>query len=236
MPMSLVNRVDHDKEIPGNRILLNIGGTSFVTSLHLLRSQPDTMLGSMFAEGNQPLIKPNEKGEYFIDFTSLWFDHVLQFYSTGKPVRRPTSVNPSVLASFDEVIDFWAVPSESIVDIIHTNATEAINEFLAAVTEEVKSAARIFVSSIFITLGRERCYLKYSDHGSCEIPCSSNMKNGFRILSSPLASKIIVFLRKALDAEVTISRHFSLDIVMSIRINLDFERITKMSLLSEVQP
>jgi len=69
-------------------ITLNVGGTSFSTTLKTLTSLPDSTLGKMFS-GHHELPK-DQNGAYFIDRSPLPFAEILAF------VRSPTQYHPPV--------------------------------------------------------------------------------------------------------------------------------------------
>ena len=49
------------------RIVLNVGGTRYCTTLQTLRKHPSTLLGSMFSPDNASMTQPGPDGTYFID-------------------------------------------------------------------------------------------------------------------------------------------------------------------------
>ncbi|CAB4467013.1 hypothetical protein RhiirA5_462527 [Rhizophagus irregularis] len=65
------------------RIVLNIGGIKYETYRSTLTAYPDTLLGTMFQERNEELLKPN-KNEYFFDRNGKAFHYIMEYYRTGK--------------------------------------------------------------------------------------------------------------------------------------------------------
>ena len=64
-----------------SKVELNIGGTSFTTSVSTLRNKPGTMLDAMFS-GRYPLIRGADGG-VFIDRDGAHFGHVLSYLRDG---------------------------------------------------------------------------------------------------------------------------------------------------------
>uniref|UniRef100_U9U2P1 BTB domain-containing protein n=1 Tax=Rhizophagus irregularis (strain DAOM 181602 / DAOM 197198 / MUCL 43194) TaxID=747089 RepID=U9U2P1_RHIID len=63
------------------RIVLNIGGIKYETYRSTLTAYPDTLLGTMFQERNEELLKPN-KNEYFFDRNGKAFHYIMEYYRT----------------------------------------------------------------------------------------------------------------------------------------------------------
>ncbi|ORX92099.1 hypothetical protein K493DRAFT_354896 [Basidiobolus meristosporus CBS 931.73] len=214
-------RPSDTKESP---IILNIGGEKFVTTLGTLRSQPDTMLGRMFAEHNQSITKPNDDGEYFIDYSPEWFDRILEFHRTGKPLHRPKNAN-----SFDQIINFWAVPSQSVAEELNSQASLVLKQFLDVVVEIMFQAVGLFSSNVCIVLNRggaHKVWLGSVDH-EMEEKTMSQLNHGYQIIRSPAKEIVIRYLEKTFGASVCVvsnGKH-----VYSIKISnyLNYEEISR---------
>lgn len=59
------------------RIILNVGGHRFETSLQTLTCIPDSSLASMFT--GRDSLAPDAEGEHFIDRDGIYFHHILNF-------------------------------------------------------------------------------------------------------------------------------------------------------------
>ncbi|KAK9687657.1 hypothetical protein K7432_014703 [Basidiobolus ranarum] len=189
------------KEAKESPIILNVGGVKFVTTLGTLRSQPDTMLGRMFAQHNQSITKPNGEGEYFIDYNPQWFDRILEFHRTGKPIHRPKNVD-----SFDQIVNFWAVPSQSVADELNSKASLVLKQFLDVVVEIMFQAVEIFSSNVCIILNRggaHKIWLGSVDH-EIEEKTMSRLNHGYQIIRSPAKEIVIKYLEKTFGASVSV--------------------------------
>ncbi|CAG8754663.1 4850_t:CDS:2 [Dentiscutata erythropus] len=91
------------------RIVLNVGGVKYETYRSTLTAYPNTLLGAMFHERNQELLRPTNGNEYFFDRNSRAFHYILEFYRTGK------------ILLLDEITG----PKESTMDV---NIQELIEE------------------------------------------------------------------------------------------------------------
>ena len=67
--------------IQETRIKLDVGGSTFTTSLHTLKRDPDSMLAAMFS-GRHELQKESD-GSYFVDRDGTHFRHILNFLRDG---------------------------------------------------------------------------------------------------------------------------------------------------------
>eukprot|EP00058_Branchiostoma_floridae_P000077 XP_002585565.1 hypothetical protein BRAFLDRAFT_258334 [Branchiostoma floridae] len=63
---------------------LNVGGTSYSTSLETLRRHPDSVLGRMFAAGPRSEPPRDGKGRYFVDRDGQLFRYVLDYLRTDR--------------------------------------------------------------------------------------------------------------------------------------------------------
>ncbi|CAG8680239.1 5242_t:CDS:2 [Ambispora leptoticha] len=64
-------------------IILNVGGVKYETLRSTLTAYPDTLLGTMFAERNEHLLKPKNGNEYFFDRNGRVFHYIMEYYRTG---------------------------------------------------------------------------------------------------------------------------------------------------------
>ena len=81
------------------RVKLNVGGSTFETSLSTLQRYPDSMLGTMFSGRDGIVVPVDEQGFVFIDRSGAQFGVILDFLRTGK-VRLPSEA-----AAREEVVD-----------------------------------------------------------------------------------------------------------------------------------
>ncbi|KAI8799590.1 hypothetical protein BJ742DRAFT_845298 [Cladochytrium replicatum] len=96
------------------RVRLNVGGTIYETYVATLRRDPDSLLGTMFADRNSVMLKPDhneseaapaEQREYFFDRNGRTFEVVLDYCRTGKLIVPPGMS----LESVREELDFWQI-------------------------------------------------------------------------------------------------------------------------------
>ncbi|CAG8474607.1 3965_t:CDS:2 [Paraglomus brasilianum] len=93
------------------RIVLNVGGIKYETTLSTLLAYPDTFLGRMFQKRNDELAHPTNNNEYFIDRDGHVFRYVLQYYRTGK-IIYPGGNQSSGISKEELLIefDFFQIP------------------------------------------------------------------------------------------------------------------------------
>eukprot|EP01102_Stenamoeba_stenopodia_P011832 TRINITY_DN365_c0_g5_i1.p1 TRINITY_DN365_c0_g5~~TRINITY_DN365_c0_g5_i1.p1 ORF type:complete len:342 (-),score=72.04 TRINITY_DN365_c0_g5_i1:77-1033(-) len=92
------------------RVILNVGGRRFETYARTFAKYPTTLLATIFLERNLPLLKPDEKGEYFFDRNGDAFAAILDFYRTGILVPPP-SIPMKILK---KEIDFFQLPKDCL--------------------------------------------------------------------------------------------------------------------------
>lgn len=76
-----------------SKVVLNVGGLLFTTSIATLTKYPDSMLATMFS-GRHTLF-PEEDGTYFIDRDGTYFRYILNYLRCGDDVVL--EVKPSIL-------------------------------------------------------------------------------------------------------------------------------------------
>lgn len=76
-----------------SRVILNVGGSLFATSIITLTKYPDSMLATMFS-GRHTLI-PEADGTYFIDRDGTYFRYILNYLRYGEDIVL--EAKPSVL-------------------------------------------------------------------------------------------------------------------------------------------
>ena len=102
-------------------IILNIGGTKFITTRSTLTKYPDTMLGRFFASDNETIAKPNfsdslNPEQYFFDRDPKYFGYILNWYRTGE------------LCNYDKnELDYWCIPHISRNGLIEEYINGLIN-------------------------------------------------------------------------------------------------------------
>lgn len=92
-------------------ILLNVGGSKYVTSMRTLTAYPNSMLGSMF-NGKIPSTR-DQKGRYFIDANGEMFKYVLDF------LRRNQLLLPKGFKEYDLLLaeaEFYQI--QPLIDAI----------------------------------------------------------------------------------------------------------------------
>lgn len=67
-----------DQEESGALVELNVGGTSYTTSLSTLTQKPDSHLASLF-EPSKPALGKDSGGKFFLDRDGALFRHVLDY-------------------------------------------------------------------------------------------------------------------------------------------------------------
>lgn len=65
------------------RVILNVGGVRYETTLQTLRSQRNSLLATMFSEANRSLLQCDPDGSYFFDRNGVLFQHILDFHRTS---------------------------------------------------------------------------------------------------------------------------------------------------------
>ncbi|CAG8645583.1 9023_t:CDS:2, partial [Ambispora gerdemannii] len=72
-----------DNMLKSQKIILNVGGIKYETFRSTLTAYPDTLLGTMFADRNDQLLKPINANEYFFDRNGRAFHYIMEYYRTG---------------------------------------------------------------------------------------------------------------------------------------------------------
>jgi len=88
------------------RVILNVGGKRFESYVSTLTKYPNSLLGAMFSERNLDIRKPDSKGEYFFDRSSLAFEAILNFYRTGR-LSGISNVSKELI---EDEVDYWMIP------------------------------------------------------------------------------------------------------------------------------
>jgi hypothetical protein len=94
-----------------DKIVLNVGGIRYQTTLATIRSLPDTLLGRMFSESNAALQKREKDGCFFFDRNGRLFEPILDAYRCGGQVLFP-SVDRQ---SFERELEFWGLSNSVAV-------------------------------------------------------------------------------------------------------------------------
>ncbi|CAG8460613.1 1253_t:CDS:2 [Paraglomus occultum] len=111
------------------RIVLNVGGIKYETTLSTLLAYPDTFLGRMFQARNDELSHPTNNNEYFIDRDGHVFRYVLQYYRTGK-IIYPDRYSSSGISKEELLIelDFFQIPIPRLEDDEDEDGAESSRE------------------------------------------------------------------------------------------------------------
>ncbi|CAG8553973.1 5488_t:CDS:2, partial [Ambispora gerdemannii] len=96
---------DTDSQI----IILDVGGIKYKTFRSTLTAYPNSLLGTMFADRNQQLLKPINGNEYFFDRNGRAFHYVMEYYRTGK-LCFPSSCD-------NKTTEFWVTKEEVEIEL-----------------------------------------------------------------------------------------------------------------------
>lgn len=88
------------------RIILNVGGGIFETTRQTLTKQPNSMLYSMFCGRNEDIVKPDEKGHYFIDRDPTHFKTILNYLRTNQFIFPKSETER---AQLELELDFYCI-------------------------------------------------------------------------------------------------------------------------------
>ena len=122
-------------------IVLDVGGTRYHTTLHTLRSLPETFLGRMFNEENESLLQPQPDGSYFIDRDGKLFRWVLHAHRTGD-VLYPNFDLEGILLE-QEYIFFGLCSSAKIQEEVARRETEKQTEESAYNNQKISVVIRM---------------------------------------------------------------------------------------------
>ncbi|CAG8640775.1 6140_t:CDS:2, partial [Acaulospora morrowiae] len=149
-----------DNKVQDERIVLNIGGVKYETYRSTLTAYPETLLGTMFHERNNDLLRPVNNNEYFFDRDSQIFRYIIQYYRTGK-ITFPDNSLITRQELLDEM-DFFQIPLPPSQPDIHTPAprsslptiaqyAEIVDDFVQAIKFSMIETSWNFHESISIT-------------------------------------------------------------------------------------
>ncbi|CAG8512793.1 4940_t:CDS:2 [Ambispora gerdemannii] len=124
-------------------IVLNVGGLKYETLRSTLTAYPDTLLGTMFAERNQALLKPKNGNEYFFDRNGRAFYYIMEYYRTGK-LSFPTHAdnNSSGLrvsrSEIESELDYFQINLTGLhTKEVHLEISKKLDEFVAFLEEQL---------------------------------------------------------------------------------------------------
>ncbi|RIA85145.1 BTB/POZ protein [Glomus cerebriforme] len=114
-------------------VILNVGGVKYETYRSTLTAYPDTFLGTMFLERNQPLLKRGN--EYFFDRCGKIFRYIMQYYRTGKVIIP--NEDGITRKEFLIEMDYFQIPrAGSTIDrIVILRLNEIVNTFKYLIKE-----------------------------------------------------------------------------------------------------
>lgn len=108
-------RVERDVEITKGatqtqkkRVVLNVGGARFETSLDTLRNVPGSFLAAMFS-GEYSMAPSDEDGSYFIDRDGTHFRHVLNFHRAFHEFALDPDLTRGQLAELAEEAKYYGI-------------------------------------------------------------------------------------------------------------------------------
>ncbi|CAG8577704.1 4461_t:CDS:2 [Paraglomus occultum] len=123
-----------------DRIVLNVGGKKYETFRKTLLQYPDTLLGTIFQDGNKDQLPPVTNGnEYFLDRDGYAFRYIIQFYRLGK-ILFPTEENRISREALQAEIDYFMLP----VGIDDLALSKAGKKAISKVDEFIHALERIF--------------------------------------------------------------------------------------------
>ncbi|XP_078580295.1 potassium voltage-gated channel subfamily A member 3-like [Branchiostoma floridae x Branchiostoma japonicum] len=93
---------------PVQKVVINVSGLRFVTTMATLETYPDSLLGD--GRRRKWYFDPN-KNEYFFDRHRPSFEAILQYYQTGGMLQRPEEVPAEV---FLDELEFYDVGEETL--------------------------------------------------------------------------------------------------------------------------
>ncbi|CAG8534952.1 5851_t:CDS:2 [Ambispora leptoticha] len=139
-------------------VVLNVGGLKYETLQSTLTAYPDTLLGTMFAERNQHLLKPKNGNEYFFDRNGRAFHYIMEYYRSGK-LYFPTKFD-------DKHSEFWATREEVESELdyfqiniedhhikeVHLQLSRYLDEFLVFLEEQILNEMRSMEEGLEIHL------------------------------------------------------------------------------------
>ncbi|CAG8619943.1 11418_t:CDS:2 [Ambispora leptoticha] len=96
--------MSENTDINSEIVILDVGGIKYKTFRSTLTAHPDTLLGTMFSDRNQQLLKPINGNEYFFDRNGRAFHYVMEYYRTGK-LSLPSQLD-------NKTTEFWVTREE----------------------------------------------------------------------------------------------------------------------------
>jgi len=122
------------------RVRLNVGGKVHETYVSTLMRFPNSLLGTMLASRNRGMVRPDEKGEVFIDRNGDLFSVILDFYRSGG-ATSPYLNNHYLPSAIQAEMDYFLLPHPKENAAIHQYATEDDPGFGAKVASLALSCA-----------------------------------------------------------------------------------------------
>ncbi|XP_066300981.1 potassium voltage-gated channel subfamily A member 7-like [Branchiostoma lanceolatum] len=93
---------------PVQKVVINVSGLRFVTTMATLETYPDSLLGD---ERRRKWYYDPKKTEYFFDRHRPSFEAILQYYQTGGMLQRPEEVPAEV---FLDELEFYDIGEETL--------------------------------------------------------------------------------------------------------------------------
>lgn len=144
-----------DCGVTDDRILLNVGGVKYLTLKSTFTSYPNTLLGALFNDRNSSFIVP--KSELFLDRNGKYFEHVLDFYRTGKAIL-PYNVDDR--EKIEAEFDFFNIPLAKKDEKYKKNYTIAFDEFIDCLHDRIVDSYYARRHCIYLVTFREENTLK----------------------------------------------------------------------------
>ncbi len=152
-----------NRNMSSDRVILNVGGRRFETTIQTLTTFPNTVLGKMFSSGNRALLRADADGSYFFDRDGEIFAQILNCYRTCKFPSSFSTSSSSPSSCVDERIKeelgYWGisttnktVPSAVLLKTLLDWIEEDKRERAGAETPDVELVVTDASASLFMSL------------------------------------------------------------------------------------
>ncbi|CAG8511428.1 2646_t:CDS:2 [Ambispora leptoticha] len=126
------------------RVVLNVGGIKYETLRSTLTAYPNTLLGTMFADRNETLLKPENGNEYFFDRNGRAFHYIMEYYRTGKLLFPTLSDNLTnnfwiTKEEIQKELDYFLIGGlfEQEFKEMHLTLSKHLNTFVALIEDSI---------------------------------------------------------------------------------------------------
>lgn len=141
--------MSHDKD----RVVLNVGGQKYETRKSTFAIYPKTLLGRMFAPENEQLLRCDPDGSIFFDRDGVLFQHILNFYRTGRLfVDEDCCENDSVLRrQLVDEYEFWLIKPCDARELIEPKIEEKSEAWKILMLRRGFDPEKPFLATIWLT-------------------------------------------------------------------------------------